>query len=105
MTYTPEGDWQDIGAAELRYLRGASEGAFELRLKGMRPGTSLFLYPDGVTSARHKRLTLEAGLGHILNTPRLKRLNSDDRAMWLIGYLWAKGIREVELQHNPASRV
>lgn len=125
MTWVPEGDPELIYRAQdltrtgrvrggkdnvkplasVQYLRGASSGALDVTILGMRPGSTVRLLPEDGFSARARRDHLVKALDHLSRTTAITRLNSDDRAMWLIGFLWAKGMRAVELHVDLGHRV
>lgn len=104
--WVPEGPWEkfgDVGA--VRYLRGDGEGGLEVLLSGMRPGATVRVLPDGVHKGRSRGQFVRAALSHAADTTRIRRLNSDDKAAWLIGVLWSKGLRGLEYHVDLAHRV
>lgn len=94
--WTPEGEWDPCGMGEVRYLRGQGEGGLEARMPGMNPAAVVRVYPDGLNSGRARNQLVRSALTHASEVNRITRLNADDKAMWLIGFLWAKGLRELE---------
>lgn len=104
--WVPEGDWEDYGkAGAVRYLRGDGEGGQEIKLYGMKPGATVRVLPDGVNKARARGMVVRAALAHAEQTPRILRLNSDDKAAWLIGVLWSKGLRGLEYHVDVGHRI
>lgn len=103
--FVPEGEWEEYGDfGAVRYLRSKGEGGLEVYLAGMKQGATVRVLPDGMNSGRRRRASVYLALHHAEQTPRLRRLNADDKAMWLIGFLWSKDLRMVEYHLDLAHR-
>lgn len=103
--WVPEGPWDDYGPGHVRYLRGESEGGLEIRFDGMRPGATVRVLPDGIHKGRSRGQFVREVLLYAGTVNRIHRLNGDDKAAWLVGALWSKGLRGLEYHVDLAHRI
>lgn len=102
MTFHAEGDWEYYEGGQIRYLRGASSGAYEVQLQGFKPGQTVRVFP-GAGSGKARRAAVIGAMEHMQAVTKLRRLNSDDKAMWLLGFLANRGVEatfHVDLGHR-----
>lgn len=65
-------------------------------MRGFKPGMTVRVYPDGQRTRLRKAAVAKA-LEQSAKKSATRRLGSFDRAMWLVGYLWNEGCREIEI--------